>query len=748
VMAENGQVDYSEMSTRAIESLGNEAAPTDLALRMDYRIQHLLVDEFQDTSASQIRLLERLTAGWCDGDGHTLFLVGDPMQSIYRFRKAEVSLFIKAWQGELLQHIRLVPLQLTVNFRSTKPVVDWVNQTFPLVMPPQDDPVTGAVHYREAHTRPGAAREGNVTIQILPERDDAEEARQVIDRLGQCAEDETVAILVRARHHADAILAELDKLKINQPRFRYQAIKFTRLADTSLVRDLVSLTLALVQPADRLAWLSVLRSPFIGIELADLDTLVAGDSESIILDALDSSGGISDDGRQRLQRVGSLLQQAVSRRGRQSVRSLVELAWVTLGGPACLNNASEMDDAATYFDLLGSMEVEGLPIDRDSLESGLQNLYAQPDADASSKLQVLTIFEAKGLQFDTVILPGLNRRPGGDKSKLLHWFEIAGEDRIVMSPMRSTEEKQNRSGDLIKFIAAIEKQRQSLEDGRLLYVAATRAMYKLHLFAAIKPDAHDTIKPDAASMMANLWPAIQEQQAPLILQAADARDDDRAVEPRKTALPQVYTRFSPGWCLPEPPTSIPLPVSTLMEIQDYIEFNWAGEDARLIGNLVHRLLQLIGEQGQEDWISTGGMETARNWCRHQLRKHGVLGQKAHHIIDTAKQAIETCLASDRGRWILSDHQDARCEYRLTAVMSGQARNMVLDRTFIENGIRWIIDYKTSSHAGGDLEGFLANEADRYREQLYGYRDAVALIDTRPIKTALYFPLLDRFVVVD
>ena len=74
--------------------------------------------------------------------------------------------------------------------------------------------------------------------------------------------------------------------------------------------------------------------------------------------------------------------------------------------------------------------------------------------------------------------------------------------------------------------------------------------------------------------------------------------------------------------------------------------------------------------------------------------------------------------------------------------------MVLDRTFVEDGIRWIIDYKTSSHAGGDLEGFLANEADRYREQLHGYHDAMALVDKRPIKTALYFPLLDQFVVVD
>ena len=69
--------------------------------------------------------------------------------------------------------------------------------------------------------------------------------------------------------------------------------------------------------------------------------------------------------------------------------------------------------------------------------------------------------------------------------------------------------------------------------------------------------------------------------------------------------------------------------------------------------------------------------------------------------------------------------------------------MVLDRTFVENGTRWIIDYKTSSHGGGDLDGFLENEAGRYQDQLLRYREALALTESRPIRTALYFPLLDQ-----
>ena len=216
VMAETGEVDFSEIAHRAIESLGYEGAPSDLALRMDYRIQHLLVDEFQDTSASQIRLLKQLTTGWSDGDGRTLFLVGDPMQSIYRFRKAEVSLFIEAWDGHLFDHILLRPLQLTVNFRSTKPIVDWVNQIFPMVMPSKNDPVMGAVSYSEAATKPAVSERGRVAIQILPERDDEEEARLIVEIIRQSDADESIAILVRSRSHVSSILAALDKLKPEQ----------------------------------------------------------------------------------------------------------------------------------------------------------------------------------------------------------------------------------------------------------------------------------------------------------------------------------------------------------------------------------------------------------------------------------------------------------------------------------------------------------------------------------------------------
>jgi ATP-dependent exoDNAse (exonuclease V) beta subunit len=761
VMSETGEADFSEIATRAIQSLGTDGEPSSLALRMDYRIQHLLVDEFQDTSNSQIRLFERLTAGWSDGDGRTLFLVGDPVQSIYRFRKAEVTQFIRAFNGKLFQHVRLRPLQLQVNFRSAKPIVDWVNQAFPQVMPANSDPVNGAVHYSGTSARPGAPGHGTVSTRMLPVRDDEMEAHQVVEAIRHCDPGETVAILVRSRTHANAILTLLDQLKEGEPRFRYRAIDFTPLADTPLVQDLVSLTLAMIQPADRLAWLATLRAPYCGLDLSDLDQLAAAPSGNTILDSVAASLNPEDqdrftlsvEGRQRLQRAGPVLLQAANRRGRESVRTLLESTWTRLGGPACTQNDSELADAAAYFDLIDDLERENLPIDHDTLDQRLENLYAEPDSRAGNHLQVMTIYAAKGLQFDTVILPGLNRGTGGDKGKLLHWFELPGEDLIVMSPMRNSaeKEKQKHAGDLIQFISDVEKRSRRFEDGRLLYVASTRAIHSLYLFAAVPPRKNGDIEANSGTLLAELWPAIEAREAPLIRLAAQALEEAGETGPGaaakaelQTPLPQHYRRLAADWQLPEPPGSVHRGRAGQADAHDYIEFSWAGEEARLTGNLVHRLLQMIGELGLEAWSASDGMARRDAWCRRRLASEGVRGEKADSIVARTSLAINNCLGSDRGKWILDAHEGAECEYALTVVLDGQPRNLVLDRSFIADGSRWIIDYKTSSHSGGDLEGFLENEAGRYLEQLRRYKEAVAINESRPIRTALYFPLLDRF----
>src|SRR5207245_1808570 len=94
-------------------------------------------------------LIEKLTAGWQNQDGRTLFLVGDPMQSIYRFRKAEVGLFLHVQQWGL-GTLQPQTLSLSVNFRSTPGIVDWVNQQFSQLLSATPDIQQGTVCFSPA----------------------------------------------------------------------------------------------------------------------------------------------------------------------------------------------------------------------------------------------------------------------------------------------------------------------------------------------------------------------------------------------------------------------------------------------------------------------------------------------------------------------------------------------------------------------------------------------------------------------
>src|SRR5690606_21177682 len=118
-----GATDFTEITLSAINALGDADAPSDLALKLDYQIKHILVDEFQDTALPQLQLLEKLTVGWQSGDGRSLFILGDGMQSCYGFRNANVGLFLGARQHGIGQ-VALTPVELCVNFRSSSAIVD------------------------------------------------------------------------------------------------------------------------------------------------------------------------------------------------------------------------------------------------------------------------------------------------------------------------------------------------------------------------------------------------------------------------------------------------------------------------------------------------------------------------------------------------------------------------------------------------------------------------------------------------
>src|SRR5918992_5984375 len=272
VFGERGEADFTEVAQGAVRALGRPEAPTDLLLALDYRVKHILVDEFQDTSISQWELLSLLTTGWTPGDGRSLFLVGDPMQSIYRFREAQVALFLQARERGL-GSVKLEPLTLSTNFRSQKNLIGFFNAAFSRILPKEADAFAGAVPYSRAepHHRPLAGEAA--TWHALPDRE--AEAHRVVDLVRE-AKDRT-AILVRKR---DALADIVPALKAANIRFR--AIEIEHLGEKQVVQDLYALTRALSHLADRIAWLSILRAPWAGLSLDDLHDIAARDRHATI----------------------------------------------------------------------------------------------------------------------------------------------------------------------------------------------------------------------------------------------------------------------------------------------------------------------------------------------------------------------------------------------------------------------------------------------------------------------------------
>lgn len=736
VFAREGEVDFAEIAFAALRALGPPEAPTDLALSLDYRLRHLLMDEFQDTSLPQFELLRRLTAGWIPGDGRSLFLVGDPMQSIYRFREAEVGLFLRA-RRHGVGEIGLEPLWLEANFRSSAAVVDWVNRSFAALMPAQENIAAGAVPYSAAVSVHPARGDDGVRVHPFGDGEADAEADAVVAAVIEAlaADHDSVAVLVRARAHAVPVAARL-----RQRGIPYLAVDLEGLAQRPVIRDLLSLTRALLLPADRLAWLGVLRAPWCGLDLADLTRLAGDEHRRRPLPAQLADEGVlerlSPLGRTRAERLRDVLDAALAQRRRQTLSSFIEGVWLTLSGPATVPDAAALTDADAFFRLLTRLETGADLEDVEQLETELQALFAAPAQESGARVQIMTIHRSKGLEFDTVVLPSLGRATHASSPPLLRWIErprSAGQESdLILAPIRPAGADSNPVYDAL---GRVEAEKQALENVRLLYVAATRARRRLHVMAAAAGGSSGW-RPATGSLLAPLWPAVAEHWEDVDAGAAD-------IAPA-AAAPLPLRRLPVDWAPPPPPPSVASgdgAAEAVTEAAD-IEYRWAGPTARHVGTLVHRYLQYIAEQGDGAW-DEARVVAERGRIERRLRALGVPGDQVNAAASRAVDALARTLADATGRWLLDTDpaRRPRSEYALSGRIDGRLVNATIDRTFIDGDVRWVVDYKTGVHKGGDLEGFLDSEMERYRQQIGQYVSLLQRLDGRPVRAGLYFPLL-------
>ena len=284
-----------------------------------------------------------------------------------------------------------------------------------------------------------------------------------------------------------------------------------------------------------------------------------------------------------------------------------------------------------------------------------------------------------------------------------------------------------------------------------MYVAMTRARSSLHLIAAPQRQATGEARLVADSPLGSLWPALQVDFDAAAAASAVAIETNN-VAPQGFPLaaaapgPSLLRRLPAEWSRP---VVAPNLVVEGLNVATYSatsapEFLWVGETARHIGSVVHAVF--------DNWLQLTALPTIdtlplqREIWRRALRNLGVAASE----IDVAARRVEEILArtlnDPRGRWALDPKQaESRSEWALTGLVAGRLTQAVVDRCFRDtDGTRWIIDYKTGSHEGGDLDAFLASERERYRPQLQRYRELLPRTAGEVVRSALYFPMLGRF----
>jgi ATP-dependent exoDNAse (exonuclease V) beta subunit len=514
------------------------------------------------------------------------------------------------------------------------------------------------------------------------------------------------------------------------------------LTDLPEIIDVLALTRALSHQGDRHAWLALLRSPWVGLRWSDLHALVRNERSATVWEQLgdeNALSSLSQEARAAIEKFRVSLAQVLPASRAETLRDRIERAWLALGGAAILEDAHAVENVYRFLDVIEGIEVAGNIADIAELENALDKEHVSSNVNA--RLQVMTMHRAKGLQFDHVLLFGLGRTPRATEQTVLSWFDIPGEHgspRKVISPVGPRAELDKDA--VHSYIGKVESEKDRHELGRLLYVACTRARKSLHLLGHARL-LKSGMRPDSRSLLHLLWPMVAAEFERLYdpdSHSIVAGQEDPWIMP-------VLRRFSTSWCMPATP-ALPADRGMPDESGDKtpVEFYWVGTGARFAGTLAHRWIQLATD-GQVD-LADLDEGSVRNSSTRWLREQGVSGAAGVAIVERVVSTLRSMSTDSRGQWLLSG--EGHAELALSGIIDGRLEAVILDRVRVdEDGTHWIVDYKTSSHEGGDLHTFLEAETERYRPQLTRYTELYRRYSGAKIRCALYFPLLQEFVEV-
>jgi len=754
--AQRHVMDFIGLEDAALRIL-REDEPTDLHLHLDCRVRHLLVDEFQDTSRNQWNLLQRLCSGWEPGDGRTLFIVGDPKQSIYAFRKAEVRLFMEAREGLRLPgrgHLPLQSLLLKTNFRSRRRLIEWCNDLFGNTVMVRPDADADEVPFSTSVPAPGAAKEATIFLNLFTgdtETAKAKEAtwlaREARKLIAETDGRKSVAILLftrnRLHRYLQAFKAESIPLQVKEGLL---------LAERPEVLHLMQIARLIARPHDDVAWASLIRSPWnwFGRDLLYRVSLEdpVGWRDKILAAA---------EREPQMNALRRAIEHALQRGGRDPLGQVVRDFWEMLDGPrvtAALYGMAGIANCRQLFQVLETVE-QGVPQETlTRLETLLKSLYEPVDpVTARSPVTMMTVHGAKGLEFDIVFIPFLDWRPlsSGGQVPPAYLLErmpgASGRHLVAMGTDRRTGEPT----PLFRMLKKFQQDRRMGEAKRLFYVAATRAREALFLsgIAGLKDRG---LRAAGGSLLE--WVMDHEKITGTELaniQSQAAKAADIAVDPDSKGdfPPARKTAFVPPEPLPLHAEKIPYVIETPSTVHgDKTKLTGEGigrsrESPSLAarGIVTHRILnRVIG----------GGSRPSRVSVEKALAREGVAGESvtrlAKEILEEVSAVLQDPIVS---RLLKREMPVLRSEWAVEdSAADRRIRSGILDLVAYDGAFWWIIDFKTSKPPDGNIEDFVNGQTTLYRPQIEAYRVMLQKVEgvrAENIRAGIYLTALKQWI---
>jgi ATP-dependent helicase/nuclease subunit A len=778
-------LDFDDLESGAVELLQDHP---EVRTRWQDQVEAILVDEFQDTNERQRRLVHLLSgdAGHRRSSGK-LFIVGDAKQSIYGFRGADVTVF-RAERERIVGRDDGEGWPLTTSYRAHRDLVRALNNLLRPVLGEEADPhrpwaepfAPIAAHrdapgprieppYVEMHLTVGSKSDGALD----------RAARALVGRLAEMVESGAqmadggeaaphglrpldygdIAILCRASGSFGAYEDALDEAGLP-----YVTVAGRGFYDRPEIRDLLNALRALADPTDDLALVGLLRSPAVALSDAAIYRLVRGRGEAPIslwqaLSRGDADLGIGAQGRssvdpvagQRVARSVSLITELHTMAGRTGVGDLLKAFLDATTYRAALLKAGQQRAVRNVQKLLGDAHASGLVSVGAFLEyvDGLRDSGAREGearAVSGDAVQIMTIHQAKGLEFPIVVLGDATWSGGGGGSRPVLIDPTLG----VLPPLPPS------GGDDEEELAAVyclaqarEEDQAAAESDRLLYVAATRAREKLLVSGCLSGIRKDGTPYKPGGWLDKLGRPLglheieipYDEQGSLVhhreLRAGETTVGCLIYEPAATtyepATPLVTDAVAIETPLP-PPLLAPVTQTeappTQREAPQQVwrvvpETRRPRAPSRTVGQLVHEALAAWRlPQGRDD-------EPFEEWLRARARAAGLVDRQQ---IADARRRVRRLLLQLQEHPLFEDltaAQQRLHEVPYTLEQQGRLENGQIDLLYRRRDIWSIVEFKTDEVRHATRFEQLLRERN-YVPQARRYAEAIEqLLGTRP-----------------